>query len=415
MMNAEIISIGDELLIGQTINTNAAWLGEQLAMNGIKVTNAVTISDSESAIRGALDQAMSRAKLILMTGGLGPTKDDITKKVLADYFNSSMRIDEQVLNQVKTFFEKRNRPMLDVNLEQAEVPENCVVLVNRYGTAPGMWFENEGIVLISMPGVPYEMKGIFSEEVLPRILKVFPHANLYHVTVQTQGKGESFLAEEIKDWENELREEGFDLAYLPSPGLVKLRITSYRGEVDKERIEDFIARLVDANPKLVFGFGEDTLPLVIGKLLNASGQTVGTVESLTVGSLAAYIGEVSGASNYLKGGLITYWEGVKKSLVAVTDVQLENDGVVSETVARTMALNGKDRLGVDWCISTTGFAGPTGGTEITPIGTVCIAIAGPDRVVSRTFLFGDNRQRNIQMTNLAALNYLRCEILGLIE
>ncbi|MFY7990044.1 MAG: CinA family nicotinamide mononucleotide deamidase-related protein [Fluviicola sp.] len=414
-MNAEIISIGDELLIGQTINTNAAWLGEQLAMNGIKVTNAVTISDSESAIRGALDQAMSRAKLILMTGGLGPTKDDITKKVLADYFNSSMRIDEQVLNQVKTFFEKRNRPMLDVNLEQAEVPENCVVLVNRYGTAPGMWFENEGIVLISMPGVPYEMKGIFSEEVLPRILKVFPHANLYHVTVQTQGKGESFLAEEIKDWENELREEGFDLAYLPSPGLVKLRITSYRGEVDKERIEDFIARLVDANPKLVFGFGEDTLPLVIGKLLNASGQTVGTVESLTVGSLAAYIGEVSGASNYLKGGLITYWEGVKKSLVAVTDVQLENDGVVSETVARTMALNGKDRLGVDWCISTTGFAGPTGGTEITPIGTVCIAIAGPDRVVSRTFLFGDNRQRNIQMTNLAALNYLRCEILGLIE
>jgi nicotinamide-nucleotide amidase len=414
-LNAEIISIGDELLIGQTINTNAAWLGEQLAMNGIKVTNAVTISDSESAIRGALDQAMSRAKLILMTGGLGPTKDDITKKVLADYFNSSMRIDEQVLNQVKTFFEKRNRPMLDVNLEQAEVPENCVVLVNRYGTAPGMWFENEGIVLISMPGVPYEMKGIFSEEVLPRILKVFPHANLYHVTVQTQGKGESFLAEEIKDWENELREEGFDLAYLPSPGLVKLRITSYRGEVDKERIEDFIARLVDANPKLVFGFGEDTLPLVIGKLLNASGQTVGTVESLTVGSLAAYIGEVSGASNYLKGGLITYWEGVKKSLVAVTDVQLENDGVVSETVARTMALNGKDRLGVDWCISTTGFAGPTGGTEITPIGTVCIAIAGPDRVVSRTFLFGDNRQRNIQMTNLAALNYLRCEILGLIE
>lgn len=413
-MNAEIISIGDELLIGQTINTNAAWLGEQLANAGIKVLHAVTISDSEDAIRLAIDQAFERSVLVLMTGGLGPTKDDITKKVLAAYFNSPMRIDQHVVDQVTAFFEKRQRPMLAVNLAQAEVPECCEVLTNRYGTAPGMWFQTiENKVLISMPGVPYEMKGIFSEEVLPRILKVFPHANLYHVTVQTQGKGESFLAEEIKDWENELREEGFDLAYLPSPGLVKLRITSYRGEVDKERIEDFIARLVDANPKLVFGFGEDTLPLVIGKLLNASGQTVGTVESLTVGSLAAYIGEVSGASNYLKGGLITYWEAVKKSLVAVADVQLENDGVVSETVARTMALNGKDRLGVDWCISTTGVAGPTGGTEITPIGTVCIAIAGPDRVVSRTFLFGDNRQRNIQMTNLAALNYLRCEILGL--
>lgn len=415
MMNAEIISIGDELLIGQTVNTNAAWLGQELANVGIKVSNAVTISDQEGAIVNAIDQALKRASLVVMTGGLGPTKDDITKKVLAKYFNCSMRIDEAVLNQVRSFFEKRNRPMLDVNLAQAEVPEVCQVLTNRYGTAPGMWFEQEGKVLISMPGVPYEMKGIFLEEAMPKILENFPHSLLYHVTIQTQGKGESFLADEMKDWENELREEGFELAYLPSPGMVKLRITSHRGAADKDRIEEFIARLVESNPKLVFGFEEDTLPIVIGKLLLAAGQTVGTVESLTAGSLAAFIGEVSGASNYLKGGMVTYWEETKSSLAGVNAEFIKEHGVVSEAVARSMAENGKERLAVDWCISTTGVAGPMGGTDLTPVGTVCIAIAGPERAVARTFLFGDNRQRNIQMTNLAALNYLRCEILGLIE
>jgi nicotinamide-nucleotide amidase len=415
MMIAEIISIGDELLIGQTVNTNAAWLGQELANVGIKVTNAVTIPDQEDAIITAIDLAMRRASLVVMTGGLGPTKDDITKKVLARYFKSPMRIDQQVLDQVRTFFEKRNRPMLASNLAQAEVPDSCLVLTNRYGTAPGMWFEQDGKILISMPGVPYEMKGIFEEEALAKILERFPQSPLHHVTVQTQGKGESFLAEEMKEWENELRAEGFELAYLPSPGLVKLRITSHRGKEDRERIEAFVARLVARNPRLVFGFGEDTLPLVVGKLLQDSGQTLGTVESLTAGSLAAFIGEVSGASVYLKGGMITYWEETKSTVAGVDPELIKEHGVVSESVARSMAVNGKERLAVDWCISTTGVAGPNGGTESAPVGTVCIAIAGPERVVSKTFLFGDNRQRNVQMTNLAALNYLRCEILGLNE
>lgn len=413
MIRAEIIAIGDELLIGQTVNTNAAWLGEQLALVGIKVMHAVTISDEVQAIESAIDAALERSALVIMTGGLGPTKDDITKKVLASYFSSSMRIDPDVLNRVRTFFEKRNRPMLDVNLAQAEVPECCLVLTNQYGTAPGMWFEKNDSVLISMPGVPYEMKGIFTEEALPRILEKFPQSPLYHVTIQTQGKGESFLAHEMSDWENELRAAGLDLAYLPAPGLVKLRITSFRGEQDKERIADFVARFVQDNPKLVFGFGDDTLPEVVGRLLVNSGQTVSTIESLTAGSLAAYIGEVPGASNYLKGGLITYWEEQKILLAGVDPELIEREGVVSEAVACAMAQGTKARLGTDWCIATTGVAGPTGGTDEMPVGTVCIAIAGPQRTVSKKFLFSDNRLRNVQMTNLAALNYLRCEILGL--
>ncbi len=413
MIRAEIIAIGDELLIGQTVNTNAAWLGEQLALVGIKVMHAVTISDEVQAIESAIDAALERSALVIMTGGLGPTKDDITKKVLASYFSSSMRIDPDVLNRVRTFFEKRNRPMLDVNLAQAEVPECCLVLTNQYGTAPGMWFEKNDSVLISMPGVPYEMKGIFTEEALPRILEKFPQSPLYHVTILTQGKGESFLAHEMSDWENELRAAGFDLAYLPAPGLVKLRITSFRGEQDKERIADFVARFVQDNPKLVFGFGDDTLPEVVGRLLVNSGQTVSTIESLTAGSLAACIGEVPGASNYLKGGLITYWEEQKILLAGVDPELIEREGVVSEAVACAMAQGTKARLGTDWCVATTGVAGPTGGTEDIPVGTVCIAVSGPQRTVSKKFLFSDNRLRNVQMTNLAALNYLRCEILGL--
>lgn len=413
MIRAEIIAIGDELLIGQTVNTNAAWLGEQLALVGIKVMHAVTISDEFQAIESAIDAALERSALVIMTGGLGPTKDDITKKVLASYFSSSMRIDPDVLNRVRTFFEKRNRPMLDVNLAQAEVPECCLVLTNQYGTAPGMWFEKNDSVLISMPGVPYEMKGIFTEEALPRILEKFPQSPLYHVTILTQGKGESFLAHEMSDWENELRAAGFDLAYLPAPGLVKLRITSFRGEQDKERIADFVARFVQDNPKLVFGFGDDTLPEVVGRLLVNSGQTVSTIESLTAGSLAACIGEVPGASTYLKGGLITYWEEQKIMLAGVDPELIEREGAVSEAVACAMAQGTKARLGTDWCVATTGVAGPTGGTEDIPVGTVCIAVSGPQRTVSKKFLFSDNRLRNVQMTNLAALNYLRCEILGL--
>jgi nicotinamide-nucleotide amidase len=411
MINVEIISIGDELLIGQTINTNASWMGSQLAINGMKVSYVATISDTWDAINGALKDAQNRSQVVLITGGLGPTKDDITKQVLCAYFDTKLVLDRKVLDHVESFFIKRNRPMLEVNKMQAMVPEACEVLFNEQGTAPGMLFEKEDTIFVSMPGVPYEMKYLMETHVIPRLMAKYPLRKLIQRTYLTQGIGESFLAEKISDWENRLRSEGLDLAYLPSPGMVKLRISSASG--DQVRVASFGEELQKMIPGYLFGEEEDTLPEVVGKLLLQEGATVGTVESCTGGSIMAALTSISGSSSYVLGGLITYSNDLKMKLAGVSGQTLEDFGAVSEETVKEMAAGGKKALGVDWCISVSGIAGPLGGSDEKPVGTVWIAIDGPERKVSRKFLFGTDRQRTVQMTVLTALNLLRCEILGI--
>lgn len=411
MINVEIISIGDELLIGQTINTNASWMGAQLASNGIKVSHVVTISDTWEAITTALEDAYKRSQVVLITGGLGPTKDDITKQVLCSYFDTKLVLDEKVLNHVESFFVKRNRPMLEVNKLQAMVPEACEVLFNEQGTAPGMWFEKEGVIFVSMPGVPYEMKYLVGTYVIPRLIERFPVKKLIQKTYLTQGIGESFLADKLHDWENQLRDEGLDLAYLPSPGTVKLRISSSSG--NQLRVAFYGEELKKMLPVYIYGEEEDSLPEVVGKLLQDKGGTVGTVESCTGGSIMASLTSISGSSNYVLGGLITYSNDLKMKLAGVRSQTLEDFGAVSEETVIEMAAGGKKELGVDWCISVSGIAGPLGGSDEKPVGTVWIAIDGPNGKISRKFLFGTDRQRTVQMTVLTALNLLRCEILGI--
>ena len=410
-MKADIISIGDELLIGQTVNTNASWLGKELGSRGIRIMQVTAIPDDEEKIIEAFDAALERSEIVIVTGGLGPTKDDITKHTLCKYFDTHLVMHEPTLQKIESFFEKRNRPMLEVNRRQAELPASCEILNNDFGTASGMWFEGEKGILVSLPGVPYEMKGIVSEEVIPRLEQRYELKSLFHVTLMTQGLGESFLADRIGDWEDKVRAAGLGLAYLPSPGLVKLRLTSYEGAEREGEILTYFKELESRLPQYVFGYGDVTLPDVVGQLLRSKSLTIGTVESCTAGNLAGSITSVSGSSDYFFGSLITYSNALKSSLAYVSSDLIEAHGAVSKEVAEAMALGGQKRLGVDVCVSTTGVAGPTGGSDEKPVGLVYIAIALKDRVVSKEFRFGDDRLRNIQMTVWSALNLVRCEIL----
>jgi nicotinamide-nucleotide amidase len=410
-MKAELISIGDELLIGQTINTNASWLGQLFSANGISVHRVIAISDDQEEIKRTVTEAMANCELVIITGGLGPTKDDITKHTLCDLFETSLEIHVPTLQKIEDFFSKRNRPMLESNIRQAELPVGCTILANDYGTAAGMWFEQNGTIVISLPGVPYEMKGIINEQVMPRLRERFALKSIYHQTILTQGLGESFLAERIAEWENRVRALGFGLAYLPSPGMVKLRITSPNGEEDKPIIDAFFDEIYNELPHYVYGVESQTLSEVIGLICQEKNVSIGTVESLTGGAVAQDIVSRPGASAYFKGSIVAYDPAVKISLVDVSSGSIEANGLVSEEIARQMAEQGRKKLNVDYCISTTGVAGPDGGTEGIPVGTVWVAIAGPSRTFVQHFRFGDDRERNIKMTVLTTLNLLRCEIL----
>lgn len=411
-MKAELISIGDELLIGQTVNTNAAWLGKELSFRGVQVCNGVTISDKKEVILDALDVAVKRADLVIITGGLGPTKDDITKHTLCEYFEKELEINKEVLDRVEAFFKQRNRPMLEVNVQQAALPIGTEVLHNYHGTASGMWFEKSGVIVISLPGVPYEMKGIMMDEVFPRLQDQFGLSSIYHKTIHFQGIGESFLADQIQDWESSVRDEGLGLAYLPSPGIVKLRLTSLKGEVDAKKMDEYFDTLKKQFPINYFGEGEITMNEVVADLLINNNKTVGTVESCTGGNLAASFVSLAGSSTYYKGSFLTYSNELKELLVGVSRKNLATKGAVSEEVVIEMAEKGRLKLGVDFCIATSGIAGPDGGTEEKSVGTVWIALASSDGVVAKKFLFGNNRQRNLDMAVLTALNLLRIKLLS---
>ena len=409
-MNVELLSIGDELLIGQTVNTNASWIGQEMSLIGAMIIRTTVISDTTDAIINALEAIDEKTDCIIITGGLGPTKDDITKHTLCSFFNTSLEVHLPTLKKIEDYFLKRNRPMLETNIQQAELPLNCVILNNSYGTASGMWFEEKGKIFISLPGVPYEMKGIITEEVIPRLKEKFTLNSIYHKTALTQGIGESFLAQKIDAWENSLHARNLNLAYLPSPGIVKLRITSYRGEQDKETIDAYFDELKKLIPESIFGFENDSLPKVIGRLLLEKKLSIGTVESCSSGLLASQICSISGASDYYMGSLLTYSNSLKISLADVSPETLEKFGAVSEEVVKEMAIGGRKKMGVDCCISTSCIAGPNGGSIEKPVGLVWIAIALPTKTIVKKFQFGDNRERTIQMTVSSALNFLRYEL-----
>jgi nicotinamide-nucleotide amidase len=413
-MNVIVISIGDELLIGQTVNTNASWIGQEISKIGGNILEGLTISDKAQEILTTVEYSINKADVIIITGGLGPTKDDITKHTLASYFDTELEIHQPTLDKITTYFSMRKRPMLESNIQQAALPKNCTILTNNYGTAAGMWFEKNGKIVISLPGVPYEMKGIMSEEVFPRMKERFQLNSMYHKTILTQGIGESFLAEQLTEWENRVRAEGFGLAYLPSPGIVKLRISSPNGEQDKTIIEDYLSEVKNTLPEAVFGYENENLPEIIGKLLRENNLKIGTVESCTSGLLANQIVSVSGASDYFEGSLLTYSYKLKEEVLGISNSTLVENGAVSEIVALQMAEKGLEKLDVDICLSTTGIAGPLGGTYDKPVGLVWIGLATKNGVKARKFQFGDNRERNLQMTVLSALNWLRYELLTIL-
>ena len=425
MKQAEIISIGDEILIGQITNTNAQWMAQQLNLIGISVTQLTTVGDTKEDMLRVLSEAKQRADIILITGGLGPTSDDITKPVLCEFFNTKLIFNELCFEDVKFQFESRGIKMPEVNRGQAEIPENCIPIRNKNGTAPGMWFEiinsdstskknMEKQIFVSLPGVPYEMKAMMNEFVIPELMKKFQNSFILHKTVHTQVIGESSLAEKISSWEKSLSSSGIKLAYLPSPGMVKLRLSA-KGSSEKkltDSVNEKINELKKIIPEYIFAIEEygkepETLEKVIGEILRMKGKTLATAESCTGGYISHLLTSVAGSSDYFKGGIVAYSNEVKVKELDVDVKTLSEKGAVSKEVAEQMANGVRKKLSADFGISTTGIAGPTGGSAEKPVGTVWIAVVSEDKVISEKFLFGNNRERNIRRASLSALNMLR--------
>ncbi len=408
-MRAEIITIGEEILIGQVADTNSAWMAALLNQNGIMVQRFTTVSDKDGDITEALQGAAGRADIILLTGGLGPTRDDITKNTLARYFGTKLRFDESVMQDIENYLKLYNRPINGLNRTQAKVPENCTVLHNKLGTAPGMWFDINGKVFVSLPGVPYEMKALMSDEVLPRLKQKFSLPFIYNKTILTIGIAESALAEKIVSWEDTLQKDNISLAYLPSAGMVRLRLSSSGTDYNtlKEKTGCKVDELIALAGKYIYGYDNDTLEEIIGKLLIQNGKTLSTAESCTGGYLAHRITSVSGSSTYFKGSVVAYSVETKVNVLGVKPETIERYGVVSANVAEEMAERVRKLQNTDYAIATTGFAGPGGGTAEYPVGTVWIAVASKMQVQSHRFLFPYSRERNIHAAAISAMNMLR--------
>ncbi len=403
-IHASIITIGDEILVGQTVDTNSAWIAAQLNLLGISVREIISISDKEDAIKEALNRELTLSKLVFITGGLGPTQDDITKKTLCDFFNDELVIDVNVLSRIEAYFNSMKRPVLEVHRMQAALPKKAKIIENQLGTASGMWFKKDGASIISLPGVPYEMKGLM-EQILPILKTEYPLGDFYHKTILLQGIGETTLAQNIADIETECRNSEIGVAYLPSPGIVKLRLSG--SALQKVKIENYLHQIQDRHVEFAFGQESDTLESVIGEQLRKSKLTVGSVESCTGGALAAKLVSISGSSDYYKGSLISYAYELKENLVGVDANLINTFGAVSKECVEQMAIKGLNMLNVDYCVATSGIAGPAGGTPEKPVGTVWIAIASKDGVSSKVHYFKHNRERNIELTVVYALNMLR--------
>lgn len=406
-VKAKIISIGDELLIGQVVNTNASWLGEQLTINGIEVVGILTIGDGEADIMNALESC-SDVDLVMMTGGLGPTADDITKPTLCRFFNTTMVLNEDALENVRQIFKLRGYPMSERNIQQAYIPKDCIYIPNRFGTAPCTWFEKGKTVYISMPGVPFEMKNVFTTEILSMLKKHFKVTPYARKVIMTTGIGESFLADRIKDWEENLP-DFLSLAYLPQYGMVRLRLDG-RHE-DAEFLNNVISQEVEKLYSLIgeFIFGEDDAPIaeVVLEKLRKEHKTLVTAESCTGGAIARMLTSVAGCSDVYKGSIVSYCNEVKINLLGTKPEDIAKYNVVSKQVAEQMAVGARKTLNADYAVATTGVAGPSGGTEEIPVGTVWIAVATPEGVFSKINNFGKDRDNNIQRAGITSLNMLR--------
>lgn len=414
MIYASIITIGDELLIGQTIDTNSAVMAQMLNKAGIWVKRRVAVGDVWDEIWNALDEESKQADLILITGGLGPTADDITKPLLCEYFGGRMIVDEGALANVKYLIEVVfKRPSLERNLKQAEVPDVCTVIPNKRGTAPGMWFEKNGKIFVSMPGVPHEMRGMMEDYVIPKLPEHFSLPHIYHRTILTSGMGESFIAERLVSFEASLP-SNIKLAYLPNYGMVRLRLTAtgddmntLSGMVDEqfEKLRSVVADIIVADEDM-------EMHEVVARLLKQRGKTVSTAESCTGGYIAHLITSEPGSSAYFAGSIVSYDNSIKKSLLHVSGDTLEKHGAVSEETVKQMAAGALTELKTDYTIAVSGIMGPDGGSEEKPVGTVWIAVGSKENIIAKKFKFRFNRIKNIELTAANALDELRKFILS---
>ena len=413
-MKAAIVTIGDEILIGQIVDTNSSYIAKALDKIGIATHEMLSISDDKQHILDTFNLLQNKVNVVIVTGGLGPTKDDITKKTFCDYFEDTLVENEAVLLHVKSIIEGiYKRPITQINREQALVPTKAKVLFNQVGTAPGMWMEKEKTVFISLPGVPYEMKYLVDNEVIPNLVQKFERPYIVHQTIMTYGRGESMIAEQIEEWEDNLP-DFIKLAYLPSPGKVRLRLTA-RGtneELLKNEIKQQVEKLDLLIHDIIVGYNEDeAIEVVLGRLLTEKKVTISTAESCTGGKIAATLSSVSGASNYFKGSVVSYATQTKINVLGIANEVIAKYGVVSAEVATEMAKSAQKLMTSDYAIATTGNAGPTKGDEAAELGTVFIAVATPNGVFVEEFNFGQPREKVIDRAVSKALELIYKEIL----
>ena len=412
-MKAELVSIGDEILIGQIINTNAVFLAKELNRIGVEIAQISSISDQKEIIVNALDEARKRADIIIMTGVLGPTKDDVTKHTLCEYFDDQLVKNELVLEHIENIFKKYvTTPISNMNREQANLPTKATILHNRFGTAAGLWFMDGGQVFVSLPGVPYEMEALIKNEVLPKIQQQFVLPALYHKTILTYGLGESVIAERIENWENNLP-ESIKLAYLPSIGRVRLRLSTKGSELEnlKTEVNAQIEKVIPLIKDIYFGTEEDqSIEFLIAEKLNQLGKSLSCAESCTGGAIATRFTSQPKASTFFKGSAVTYAVESKTKLLGVESSLIDSYGVVSEEVASAMALGAQKMYQSDYAIATTGNAGPSKGDQGQEVGTVFIGLATPQGVESLQFKMGNNRTRVIHKTVNQAFEMLYREL-----
>lgn len=417
-MKATIVTIGDEILIGQIIDTNSAFIAKSLDRIGVEVHEMVSISDDKQHILDTFQKFQNKADLVIITGGLGPTKDDVTKKTFCDYFEDELIVDEAVLAHVTKLIEGfYKRTITQINKDQALVPSKCTVLHNEVGTAPGMWMKKENTVFVSLPGVPFEMKYLVENEIIPKVVRDYHRPYILHKTILTYGRGESAVAEQIEDWENNLP-DFIKLAYLPAPGRVKLRLSA-RG-TDKELLETTIEENVVALNKIIgdiiVGFDDDeTLETVVGRILAQQKKTIATAESCTGGGIAQLLTSVPGASGYFKGSVVSYATETKIDVLGISEDVIKQHSVVSAEVAEQMAVNVKNLMKTDYAIATTGNAGPSKGDSDAELGSVFIALATPDEVIVEEFNFGQPREKVIDRAVNKSIEMLRKEILKNVQ
>ncbi|WP_143960593.1 competence/damage-inducible protein A [Litoribacter populi] len=415
-IRAEILAIGDELLYGQIMDTNSLWISQQLTDIAVRVVHRATLSDEEKAILEAFEAAEKRADIVLITGGLGPTKDDLTKPVLAKYFQCKIELVPEALEAVKSYFEKRGRELTELNILQAHLPTKCTYVPNTMGTAPGMWFEENNTLWMSMPGVPHEMKKLMETFVFPQLKKRFSLPVIYHKVVKTVGIGESWLADKVSEWEEALPPH-IKLAYLPSIGLVRLRLTAF-GEDEKKlaiEVKEQIEKLQPLAGKYIYGFDNTSLEEAVGQLLRSQNKTVALAESCTGGYISHLITSVAGSSAYFSGSIVPYHNQFKEQILGVNSQTLVDHGAVSEETVVEMAMAVRDKFGADYGLASSGVAGPGGGSDEKPVGTVWIACASETGVRTKRLQLTDDRLINIQLSAISVLNLLRLEINQITE